>query len=85
MALKRLRKISGKSIATSDGRIVGKIVDFIADSGTGSISEILAIPAPGKIEHLKKDAEGRYIIPYSIVKPGEDFLVVDAEKLRKLQ
>ncbi|EQB69540.1 PRC-barrel domain-containing protein [Cuniculiplasma divulgatum] len=85
MTLKRLKKVSGKSIATSDGRIVGRIVDFITDEGTGSIMEILAVPAPGKIENLKKDMEGRYIIPYSIVRPGQDFLVVDAEKLRRLK
>ncbi|MHB1439339.1 MAG: PRC-barrel domain-containing protein [Cuniculiplasma sp.] len=85
MAFRRFKKVSGKSIATSDGRIVGRIVDFITDEGTGNIVEILAVPAPGKIENLKKDIDGRYIIPYSIVKPGEDFLVVDTEKLRRLK
>lgn len=54
MAFRRFKKVSGKSIATSDGRIVGRIVDFITDEGTGNIVEILAVPAPGKIENLKK-------------------------------
>ncbi len=85
MVLKRMRKIVGKSIATSDGKLVGKIDDFAVDEGTGMITEILAIPDKGRIENLKKDVNGRYIIPYSIVKPGQDFLVVDADKLKRLK
>lgn len=83
--LKRFGKIAGKSIATSDGSIIGKIEDFAIDESTGNVREIRAQPGPGRIENLKKDENGRYIIPYAVVKPGTDFLVVDADKLRRLK
>ncbi len=83
--LKRFGKLIGRTIATSDGSIIGKIADVAIEDGTGAVREIRAQPGPGRIETLKRDEHGMYIIPYSVVKPGTDFLVVDAEKLKKLK
>lgn len=81
----RLRKVVGTQIGTSDGTIVGTIDDFIFDQRTGKIQSILAVPRDPRLVSLKKDENGRYIIPFDLIVAGKDYLVLDVTKLKMLR
>ncbi len=78
-------KVVGTQIGTSDGTIVGTIDDFVFDERTGRISSILAIPRDTRFPALKKDENGRYIIPFDLIVTGKDYLVLDVTRLKMLR
>ncbi|MCL4350758.1 MAG: PRC-barrel domain-containing protein [Candidatus Thermoplasmatota archaeon] len=81
----RFNRIRGTTIGTSDGTIIGLIDDIVFDSETGRMSEVLTIPKDSRFPFLKKDQEGRYIIPFSYLKAGKDYIVMDTSKIRNLK
>ena len=78
----RFNKIRGTTIGTSDGTIIGLIDDITFDSETGKMADVLTIPKDAKFQSLKKDQNGRYIIPFSYLTAGKDYIVMDTSRIR---
>ncbi len=66
------------SVVTNTGQMVGRLDDFVFDTETGAVKNILIVPA-GEFEFsaVQRDPEGRYVVPIRSLKSVEDVIVVD--------
>ena len=69
-------ELTGKTVMTEDGQILGVLSDFIMDTKTGKIASMLVTPAEGIEPRLfKTDAEGRLILSFKTMKAVKDVVV----------
>lgn len=65
---------------TNDGQILGMIENFMVDTRSGKLEDVLIIPAEEVEPRLfKTDAQGRIILPFTGMKSIRDVVVMDVE------
>ncbi len=73
-------ELRGKTVMTNDGQILGMIENFIIDTRTGKLHDVLVIPAEEVETRLfKTDPQGRIILPFTSMKAIKDVVVMDVE------
>jgi len=73
-------ELRGKTVMTHDGQILGMIENFIVDTKSGKLQDVLVIPAEEVEPRLfKTDAQGRIILPFTGMKAIKDVVVMDIE------
>ncbi|MFQ5883990.1 MAG: PRC-barrel domain-containing protein [Thermoplasmata archaeon] len=73
-------ELRGKTVMTNDGQILGMIENFIIDTKTGKLLDVLVIPAEEIEPRLfKTDAQGRIILPFTGMKSIKDVVVMNVE------
>lgn len=73
-------ELRGKTVMTNDGQILGMIENFIVDTSTGRLVDVLVIPAEEIEPRLfKTDAQGRIILPFTGMKAIKDVVVMNME------
>jgi sporulation protein YlmC with PRC-barrel domain len=73
-------ELRGKTVMTNDGQILGMIENFIIDTRTGKLHDVLVIPAEEIETRLfKTDPQGRIILPFTGMKAIKDVVVMDVE------
>ncbi len=72
-------ELRGKTVMTNDGQILGMIENFIMDTKSGKVMDVLVIPAEEIETRLyKTDAAGRLILPFQGMQAIKDVVVVNA-------
>ena len=70
-------ELRGKTVMTNDGQILGMIENFIMDTKSGKVMDLLVIPAEELEKRLyKTDAQGRIILPFQGMQAIKDVVVV---------
>lgn len=73
-------ELRGKTVMTNDGQILGMIENFIIDTRTGKLHDVLVIPAEEIETRLfKTDPQGRIVLPFTGMKAIRDVVVMDVE------
>jgi sporulation protein YlmC with PRC-barrel domain len=71
-------ELRGKTVMTNDGQILGMIENFIMDTRSGKVMDLLVIPAEEIETRLyKTDPEGRLILPFQGMQAVKDVVVVN--------
>ncbi len=71
-------ELRGKTVMTNDGQILGMIENFILDTRSGRVQDVLVIPAEEIEPRLfKTDAQGRIILPFQGMKAIKDVVVMN--------
>ena len=71
-------ELRGKTVMTNDGQILGMIENFIVDTRSGKVMDVLVIPAEEIETRLyKTDPEGRLILPFQGMQAVKDVVVVN--------
>jgi len=79
MARKFATELIGKTVMTQDGQILGMLNNFMMDSRTGKIHDVLVVPAQDIESRLfKMDAQGRVILPFQGLRAVKDVVVMTA-------
>ena len=75
---KFITELKGKTVMTNDGQILGMIENFLIDTKTGELQNVLVIPAE-EIEPrmFKTDSDGRLILPFSEMRAVRDVVVMN--------
>ena len=69
-------ELTGKTVMTEDGQILGVLSDFMVETKTGKIQSILVDPAETVERRLfKTDPEGRLILSFRSMKAVRDVIV----------
>ncbi len=77
-------ELKGKTVMTNDGQILGMIENFIVDTRSGKVQDVLVIPAEEIEPRLfKTDAQGRIILPFQGMKAIKDVVVMNVEQKTK--
>ena len=72
-------ELRGKTVMTNDGQILGMIENFIVDTRSGKVMDVLVIPAEEVEKRLyKTDTQGRIILPFQGMQAIKDVVVVTA-------
>jgi sporulation protein YlmC with PRC-barrel domain len=73
-------ELRGKTVMTNDGQILGMIENFIVDTKTGRLVDVLVIPAEEIEPRLfKTDTQGRIILPFTGMRSIKDVVVMNME------
>jgi sporulation protein YlmC with PRC-barrel domain len=73
-------ELRGKTVMTNDGQILGMIENFIVDTKTGRVVDVLVIPAEEIEPRLfKTDTQGRIILPFTGMRSIKDVVVMSME------
>lgn len=71
-------ELRGKTVMTNDGQILGMIENFIIDTATGDLNNVLVIPAEEvEVRLFRTDSQGRLVLPFSEMKAVRDVVVMD--------
>ena len=71
-------ELKGKTVMTSDGQILGRIENFIVDTRSGKVANVLVVPAEEIEARLfKTDPQGRLILPFQGMKAIKDVVVMN--------
>jgi len=71
-------ELRGKTVMTNDGQILGMIENFMMDTRSGKVVDVLVIPANEVETRLwKTDAQGRIILPFQGMQAIKDVVVVN--------
>ncbi len=77
-------ELKGKTVMTNDGQILGMIENFIVDTRSGKVQDVLVIPAEEVEPRLfKMDAQGRIILPFQGMKAIKDVVVMNVTAAEK--
>lgn len=69
------------TVVSANGQMIGKLDDFVFDTDTGSLKNILIVPAGDfDFNALQRDPEGRYVVPLRAIKSVEDVIMIDPSK-----
>ena len=71
-------ELRGKTVMTNDGQILGTIDNFIVNTKSGKLSDVLVLPAEnvgGK--GFRTDPEGRIIQPFKGTHSVKDVVVMN--------
>lgn len=73
-------ELRGKTVMTNDGQILGMIENFIVDTKSGRLVDVLVIPAEEIEPRLfKTDTQGRIILPFTGMRAIKDVVVMNME------
>lgn len=76
---KFMTELLGKRMMTSDGSMVGTIVDLLIDDLSGEIEFVMVMPdGEGKV-YFGADEDGRVPIPFTEMKSVRDVVVMDID------
>ncbi|HEY5538574.1 MAG TPA: PRC-barrel domain-containing protein [Thermoplasmata archaeon] len=71
-------ELKGKTVMTNDGQILGMIDNFIVDTRSGKVENVLVVPAEEIEPRLfKTDPQGRLILPFQSMKAIKDVVVMN--------
>lgn len=71
-------ELRGKTVMTNDGQILGRIENFIVDTRSGKVENVLVVPAEEIEARLfKTDPQGRLILPFQGMKAIKDVVVMN--------
>ena len=71
-------ELKGKTVMTNDGQILGRIDNFIVDTRSGKVENVLVVPAEEIEARLfKTDPQGRLILPFQGMKAIKDVVVMN--------
>jgi sporulation protein YlmC with PRC-barrel domain len=75
---KFITELKGKTVMTNDGQILGMIENFLIDTKSGELQNVLVIPAE-EIEPklFKTDSDGRLVLPFSEMRAVRDVVVMN--------
>lgn len=74
---KFVTELRGKTVMTQDGQILGMIENFMINTRSGKIMDVLVIPAEEIETKLYKiDPQGRIILPFKGMKAVKDVVVM---------
>jgi sporulation protein YlmC with PRC-barrel domain len=78
---KFITELKGKTVMTNDGQILGMIDNFVLNTQTGDINQVLVIPAEEIDARLfKSDSQGRLILPFSEMRDVRDVVVMNISR-----
>jgi len=71
-------ELKGKTVMTNDGQILGMIENFIVDTRSGKVQEVLVVPAE-EVERksFKVDPQGRLVLPFQGMRSIKDVVVMN--------
>jgi sporulation protein YlmC with PRC-barrel domain len=71
-------ELRGKTVMTNDGQILGTIENFIVNTKSGKVSDVLVLPAENvPTKKMKVDPEGRLVLPFQGMKAVKDVVVMN--------
>ena len=71
-------ELKGKTVMTQDGQILGMIENFIIDTRSGKVENVLVVPAEEVEARLFKTyPAGRIILPFQGMKAIKDVVVMN--------
>ncbi len=74
---KFISELKGKTVMTNDGQILGMIENFLVDTVSGDIKNVLVVPSEDIDAKIHKtDAKGRLILPFSEMRSARDVVVM---------
>ena len=75
---KFITELKGKTVMTNDGQILGMIENFLIDTKSGELKNVLVIPAEEVEPRLfKTDSDGRLVLPFSEMRAVRDVVVMN--------
>ena len=79
MARKFATELLGKTVMTQDGQILGMLNNFMMDTRTGKVHDVLVVPAEEVETRLfKTDPQGRVVLPFQGLKAVKDVVMMTA-------
>jgi sporulation protein YlmC with PRC-barrel domain len=70
-------ELRGKTVMTNDGQILGTIDNFIVNTKSGKLSDVLVMPAENVApKGFKTDPEGRFVLPFKGMRSVKDVVVM---------
>lgn len=72
-------ELTGKTVMTADGRILGVIENLVVDTRSGHVQDVLVAPAEdvdGRAFRI--DPQGRLMLPFQGLKAIRDVVVMDS-------
>src|SRR5205823_8048374 len=77
-------ELRGKTVMTNDGQILGTIENFIVNTKSGKLSDVLVAPAENTpTKGLKTDPEGRIVLPFQGMRAVKDVVVMNLWSRRR--
>ncbi|HEY5606027.1 MAG TPA: PRC-barrel domain-containing protein [Thermoplasmata archaeon] len=74
-------ELRGKTVMTNDGQILGTIENFIVNTKSGKLSDVLVLPAENvATKGFKTDPEGRLVLPFQGMRAVKDVVVMNIGK-----
>ena len=74
---KFVTELRGKTVMTQEGQILGMIENFMINTRSGKIQDVLVIPAEELETKLyKTDAQGRIVLPFTGMRSVKDVVVM---------
>jgi sporulation protein YlmC with PRC-barrel domain len=74
---KFITELKGKTVMTNDGQILGMIENFLMNTSSGDIQNVLVAPAEEVETRLyKTDPQGRLVLPFSEMRAVRDVVVM---------
>lgn len=71
-------ELRGKTVLTNDGQVLGMIENFIVDTRTGKVHDVLIIPAEEVEPRLfKTDPQGRLVLPFQGMRSVRDVVMMN--------
>lgn len=71
-------ELRGKTVMTNDGQLLGTIDNFIVNTKSGKLSDVLVMPAENvEPSNFKVDPEGRFILPFKGMRSVKDVVVMN--------
>ena len=71
-------ELKGKTVMTNDGQILGMIENFIVDTRSGKVHEVLVLPAEEVDQRtFKTDPQGRLVLPFQGMRSIKDVVVMN--------
>ncbi len=71
-------ELRGKTVMTNDGQLLGTIDNFIVNTKSGKLSDVLVMPAENvEPSGFKVDPEGRFILPFKGMRSVKDVVVMN--------
>ena len=71
-------ELKGKTVMTNDGQILGMIENFIMDTRSGRVHEVLVVPAEEvDPRSFKTDPQGRLVLPFQGMRSIKDVVVIN--------
>lgn len=71
-------ELRGKTVMTNDGQILGTIENFIINTKSGKLSDVLVMPTENvSPTGFKVDPEGRLVLPFQGMRAVKDVVVMN--------
>lgn len=71
-------ELTGKTVMTNDGRILGVIENFVVDTRNGHVQDVLVTPAEDvDVRSFRADPRGRLLLPFQGMRAIRDVVVMD--------